>query len=77
MTFRPTLSGEWFTIARRRPLFISCCDCGLVHRVEVRVRRTGRQYAVRMRVFRERQMTATHRRQTALPFRKCRRGEGR
>lgn len=38
-------AGEWFRLRRRAGL-LRCCDCGLVHRYDTRVR--GRAIEVRM-----------------------------
>jgi hypothetical protein len=34
--------GEFFSVPRTMSFRLGCCDCGLVHRVRVKVRRDGR-----------------------------------
>lgn len=52
-------SGEWFPVPRRGPrLRLGCCDCGLVHDIDGRVRR-GR---IELRAWRNNRATAAHRR---------------
>jgi Zn-finger protein len=49
--------GEW-VFPRRRGYLLSCCDCGLVHRFEFRVR----ERHIEFRVFAEPRRTAQIRR---------------
>lgn len=48
--------GEWFGLRRREK--IACCDCGLVHRIEFRLRRG----VVQARAYRDARSTANRRR---------------
>jgi hypothetical protein len=38
MTYYKAQSGEWIQPLRRRGFKMGCCDCGLVHTVDFRVR---------------------------------------
>lgn len=51
-----TIDGEWRTPPRKR-FYRACCDCGLVHREEYRVRNGKVQY----RVWRDVEETALER----------------
>lgn len=42
-TYKQVWDGEWNPLERHA--FIACCDCGLVHQVEIRVRRGQPQVA--------------------------------
>jgi len=53
--YLPVANGVWF----RAPLWVACCDCGLVHRIEYRKRRGVFQ----LRVHRDARKTAAARRQ--------------
>jgi len=53
--YRPVANDVWF----RAPTWVACCDCGLVHRVEYRMKRG----AVQLRVQRDARKTAATRRQ--------------
>jgi len=37
MTFLPTFDGEWISIPPSNRLSISCCSCGLVHKLTFKV----------------------------------------
>ena len=52
-TYRRIADGEWVT-PRRRNHRLRCCDCGLVHRVDFRVRDSRIQF----RAFRDARATA-------------------
>jgi hypothetical protein len=54
-----TYDGEWRTPPRKE-FFRACCDCGLVHREEYRVRDGKVQY----RVWRDKAETKLERRRT-------------
>ena len=61
--------GDWSKFARRGTMFsmfIACCDCGLVHRFNVRIR-GGR---AEMQAFRRNRMTASRRKTKDLKFRR-------
>jgi len=53
--YRPVATDVWF----HAPRWLACCDCGLVHRVEYRMKRG----AVQLRVQRDARKTAATRRQ--------------
>jgi hypothetical protein len=53
-------NGQWFDIQRRNQL-LACCDCGLAHRCDIRIK--NRQ--LQMRAFRLDHETAIHRRRCA------------
>lgn len=57
MHYQDVREGEWIT-PRRRDYRMQCCDCGLVHRIDIRVRHGRVQY----RVFPHRRATAAVRR---------------
>lgn len=57
MKYEDARSDEWFALARRGNK-IACCDCGLVHAVDVRLR--GR--TVEVRFARDERATAAIRR---------------
>jgi hypothetical protein len=48
--------GEWWTLPRL--IYLACCDCGLVHRVRLRVRKGKLQ----VQFCRDGRRTAAHRR---------------
>ena len=60
--------SEWFALARRGNR-IACCDCGLVHRVDARVR----DGAIELAFARNERSTALTRRQSAYRCRPERR----
>jgi hypothetical protein len=41
MNYGQLESGEWFSFSGRT-LYISCCDCGLVHIVNMRILKGGK-----------------------------------
>ncbi len=51
------IEGEWFT-PRRRGWMLACCDCGLVHRINFRIK-NGQ---IQMQAFRADQATGGKRR---------------
>jgi len=53
--------GEWVPLPRRGQKIV-CCDCGLIHRIDVRVK-AGK---VQFRAFRDVRATAARRRGQAL-----------
>lgn len=55
-----TIDGKWRTPPRNRHFYRACCDCGLVHREEYRVRNGKVQY----RVWRDPEETKAERRRT-------------
>lgn len=57
MKYKRVQSGEWVQPVRRN-YKMSCCDCGLVHRVNFRIYR-GR---IQMQAFRNERSTAAVRR---------------
>jgi hypothetical protein len=57
MRYRQRYDGEWFPV-RRRGWRMACCDCGLCHVVNFRVRNGELQ----MQVFTDRRATARRRR---------------
>jgi hypothetical protein len=59
--FETAGGGEWFVV-RRRDQLLACCDCGLAHSVDFRVRRGGK---LEMRAWRLNLVTATQRRRRA------------
>lgn len=44
-------SGEWI-MPRMNDYRISCCDCGLIHRMDFKIVKWGRGHTVMLRVFR-------------------------
>ena len=50
--------GQWFRVANRKDHYEVCCDCGLEHRVEYRVRNGKLEF----RAWREDRATAARRR---------------
>lgn len=55
--YAPYIDGQWLTM-KQGFYDLACCDCGLVHRFEFRVR-AGK---VQWRAFRDNRQTANHRR---------------
>jgi len=51
--------GEWFDLTGGFPFFLSCCDCGLVHKVEARIDENGK---IQLRLTQERRRTGQLRR---------------
>jgi hypothetical protein len=66
MRYRQIYDHEWFRPGRR--LWVSCCDCALIHVQELRL--TGR--FIEMRLTRDDRATAAARRGKGLPMTKVR-----
>lgn len=58
MRYQQAHDGDWIEPVRRKGFRIRCCDCGLVHVVNFRVRRGKLQF----QVFRDSKATAAARR---------------
>lgn len=58
MKYRKTTEGEWLEPTPQRGYKMACCDCGLVHVVNFRIR-AGK---VQFQVFRDARATAAKRR---------------
>jgi hypothetical protein len=61
MKYEPAQSGEWI-YPERRDFMLSCCDCGLVHRFDFKLKRSGKRHKILFRAFRDNRATAQLRR---------------
>jgi hypothetical protein len=52
----------WFAVSRRDGFMLACCDCGLVHRVSVRLRKGH----IELRFAPDARCTASHRRAASV-----------
>lgn len=63
MKYQAVKDGEWV-----EPIMngykIACCDCSLVHRIDLKVIKSGRGHAVQYRAFRDNRSTAAMRRKS-------------
>lgn len=51
MKFYKQSDGEWVT-PKRKGYLLKCCDCGLTHVIDIRLRKRGRGSVVQFRAFR-------------------------
>lgn len=63
MKARQIIDGKWYT---PNP-YVGCCDCGLIHRIEHRVRNG----VVQFRVWRKSRLSAQRRKTKKFPFTKA------
>ncbi len=61
MKYDQVNDGDWITPIMRG-YRMKCCDCGLVHRIDFKVKRHGRGHSVSIRVTRLERATAAARR---------------
>lgn len=61
MKFKVQKDGEWVQPIRRGYL-MKCCDCGLVHRLNFRLVKTGRGQKIQFQAFRVKSYAVSMRR---------------
>lgn len=57
--------GEW-TEARKNGDLVQCCDCGLVHRIDYRIKTTGRGDEIEVRFRRDDRATKGIRKRSGI-----------
>jgi len=62
MTLPRIKDGETFQVTRLRSHRLGCCDCGLVHDLEFKIRRIGAGHKLFIRATRNARATAAERR---------------
>ncbi len=63
MRYKQTIDGDWVRPIRKG-YRVACCDCGLVHVINIRVRKNLVEY----QVFRDNRATARRRQRLKLKF---------
>ena len=69
MTYKKVQAGEWVQPIRKG-YRLACCDCGLVHKINFRLRKYGNGTKLQFRAYRHNRATAQLRLHRSYDFQK-------